>query len=505
MSRWALIPVILVVLLMPLAFAAACEDACNADYGKWSGIDQAKYDTKSYYCGVTETNCWSREGLPSGSPDPCWKMCYETPFDNDGFQACCLESAKMNADRSLAQCLANCGPSTPPQQPSQPPVSNASNATTVYNVEISSSGSITITDLNGNPVQKLANTPVSMKTGDDGNLYVVFKTPSGDKAVQLHLEPDSDFRLDATGACPVSGAGLSPASSGTIRLVVPPGLEETWGCFSSEHGSIRGTINGGGDFIKGPGSSVLSFAASRANCLAVPLGSPLEENMECKSSEHSSIRGSINGGGDFIKGPKPIVVSFAAAGSNPADDIVPDAVSLPSGYGRIDVNETTAPGEPGFELKVSLPDGNIFVNPTGGNAAYSAEPFGGGVELDVSSGSIIATSDQLPGTSLTIGEGQTAFLSARDMSGPAISNPLENQSANETQPANGSYNPIAPPVTPPGPSGAACTSSVQCPGTELCQNGTCSEPACLPTSFIIAFAMLGAIFLTPAGDTPSWR
>jgi hypothetical protein len=431
MSRWVIIPVILVALLVPLSFAAACEDACYSDYNNSVNSAKAVSDSKSYYCGISETNCWSREGLPPGTPDPCWSMCGQANFSNDAFQSCCYQSSKMNADGTLSQCLANCGPAVPTQQPT-------SNATVTYNVEISSTGSIFITDLYGNPVTKLANTPVSMKTGGDGNLYLVFKTPSGDKEVQLHLEPDSDFRLDATGACSTSGAGLSPKPSGTVSLIAtgqPPGLEETWGCFSSEHGSIRGTINGGGDFIKGSASKIMSFAA---------------------------------------------------AGSNPVNDITPDAVSVPSDYGRLDVNESVAPGEPGFELKVSLPDGNIFVNSTGGHAEYSAEPLEGGVALNVSSGSIIVTSDQLPGATVTIGEGQAAFLMASDISGLAVPNPLMNPAANGT--GNQNVGPITQPVTP------GCTSSFQCPSMQVCQNGTCTSPSCLPTSFVIAFALLGAIF-----------
>src|SRR5271157_5025530 len=96
MPRIALMPVFLLVLLAAPCFAGPCEDACKADYDRLQSIEQDKYNSNSYYCGSTETNCWSRETVPSGQPDPCWSMCSQSPFDNSKFQSCCYASAQIN-------------------------------------------------------------------------------------------------------------------------------------------------------------------------------------------------------------------------------------------------------------------------------------------------------------------------------------------------------------------------------------------------------------------------
>lgn len=72
---------------------------------------------------------------------------------------------------------------------------------------------------------------------------------------------------------------------------------------SSEHGSIRGTINGGGDFVymeqELKDYLYLMFNNNRIdmNMLAV--------SLMIASSEHGSVRGTINGTGDFLDKPLP--------------------------------------------------------------------------------------------------------------------------------------------------------------------------------------------------------
>jgi len=118
---------------------------------------------------------------------------------------------------------------------------------------------------------------------------------------------------------------------------------------SSEHSSIRGTINGGGDFVYlnkilpemkdrdyvafattcSLTKASMPLAALTTNLLSqeidqcrpeVKINSPASsikltggalgsENQEAKSSEHSSVRGTLNGGGDFIFDPPMITLA----------------------------------------------------------------------------------------------------------------------------------------------------------------------------------------------------
>ena len=119
---------------------------------------------------------------------------------------------------------------------------------------------------------------------------------------------------------------------------------------SSEHGSIRGTINGGGDFVLlnkipaelkdrdftmlatncttstecNPVMTINSTASSTkvtATCLMPPPDATLTGARpgevyyvstlggRIASSEHGSCRGTINGGGDFIYEPNPVIMA----------------------------------------------------------------------------------------------------------------------------------------------------------------------------------------------------
>jgi len=100
-----------------------CRQKCQADYDYWvgsDGVDTKTYNSKSYYCGVTETNCWSRVNIPAGQTDPCQSICYDPKCDpwstcDDKFQACCYESAKITSQDTLDKCLAQCAGETTPQ------------------------------------------------------------------------------------------------------------------------------------------------------------------------------------------------------------------------------------------------------------------------------------------------------------------------------------------------------------------------------------------------------
>lgn len=66
---------------------------------------------------------------------------------------------------------------------------------------------------------------------------------------------------------------------------------------SSEHSTIRGTINGGGDFVYLQNQPNYIWIKENGTIKNYQLGS----SIYLASSEHGSIRGTINGGGDFVK------------------------------------------------------------------------------------------------------------------------------------------------------------------------------------------------------------
>ncbi len=103
--------IVFLVFLSSIGFAgedSECVASCQSTYDKWEDIEKNKLDSKSYYCGYTETNCWARETVPAGQSDPCWSLCYESPFDKNAFQSCCYESAQINNQLSYDQCVAAC-------------------------------------------------------------------------------------------------------------------------------------------------------------------------------------------------------------------------------------------------------------------------------------------------------------------------------------------------------------------------------------------------------------
>jgi hypothetical protein len=116
-ARYAL-PFCIFFFLAACAHASDCTDACQADFDKWEKVAQDTLDAKDYYCGMTETNCGSRETTPSGQPDPCWAKCLDancvpwSKCDAD-FQSCCRESARINDQLTYDQCVAACKQSEP--------------------------------------------------------------------------------------------------------------------------------------------------------------------------------------------------------------------------------------------------------------------------------------------------------------------------------------------------------------------------------------------------------
>ncbi|MFH0737494.1 MAG: hypothetical protein V1827_02260 [Candidatus Micrarchaeota archaeon] len=382
MSRITVILALALMLSIPLSSAGSCEDACQADYDRWAGVADDNLAAKAYYCGISSTNCWSRNSVPSGQSDPCWAMCYQDPFNDDAFQSCCHASAVENSQGTLDQCLAACVPEPPPA---------TDGAGVKYNVQISSSGQVTITDMDGDAVSGISDTPVSIRTGSDGYLYLDFMASGGKRTMRVKIYPDTGFNFDGS-SCAVAGG----ASAG----------------LSSEHGSCRGTINGGGDFIKGKDGSVAYLSDSKQ-------------------------------------------VRLAASGDS----------------GRVDIEEDTASGEPGFELSVALPDGMITIKAPNGRSTYSAEISDGKVKVSVGSGDI-ALSSSAGGYGRSLTAGNTALLSATDMSAPLI------------EEDGGEAGDIAPPPAP------ECEDSLDCPGTEVCEDGACVEAkGCGSAAILLLFGL----------------
>jgi hypothetical protein len=229
---------------------------------------------------------------------------------------------------------------------------------------------------------------------------------------------------------------------------------------SSEHSSVRGTINGGGDFIfilpplsigipilaLQPGSecapdvrcgnwskcengvkSAHCFDAGNCTVNGLPLYenqyqqkycypqgklSKIQEKLGCDpydpfkgvaSSEHSSIRGTINGGGDFIFILPPLSIAF------PLLDIIPYSYDpgfkfweLSNGQHEIVYN--------------ALKEGLVAVQPLGSETKYTIydNTYTSEILVEVEVGSVRLINSN--GDVLDVHAGQSAVANAADLS-----------------------------------------------------------------------------------------
>ncbi len=291
-----------ILLLVSISFAAktpTCVSGCNSSYTREVQAEQSKLTAKSYYCGYTDTNCWSREGV-TGS-DPCWSMCSVSPFNNDAFQSCCFQSAQMNAQRSFDQCVAACPEATP-----NAPVVPTPNQT--------------------NPNQ--TNTTAPIPAGQVKPEPVL----SGclPRACQYSFEswapwPDCECMAplnywekvkerytmkvnSISGTVWIKKNGKSPKILLTSNMKIEPGDIIA----TSEGGAvtIERELPAGGKQIET--LSQLQTLQSVAYCAGKPCNlNDIALLGGIASSEHSSIRGTINGGGDFIMIPVPLEIGLA--------------------------------------------------------------------------------------------------------------------------------------------------------------------------------------------------
>lgn len=272
------------VILFSLSFAEkdpVCLSDCNSSYTNAVSGDKAIFDAKGYYCGSTDTNCWSRSTVQSGQPDPCWSLCYQSPFDNNGFQACCFESAQINAQKSYDSCVAACPekqiplpkPPEPNCQPEQcqysfeswapypdceclAPLNYWNKVKERFTMKVTSiTGTVWIKKNGKSPRIALTKEMVVepgdiIATSENGAITVERDLPNGGR----HVETLSKLQtLESVAYC-------SGKPCDFTDVVVLHGFA------SSEHSSVRGTINGGGDFVMIlPPLSILADIAPEPN------------------------------------------------------------------------------------------------------------------------------------------------------------------------------------------------------------------------------------------------
>jgi hypothetical protein len=280
----------------------SCVQACQARRDRESTEAAKLRDTGGYYMGLASSNCWSPPDLPAGQPDPCAsalqqcegacasgsnyaacaKQCRQT------YQGCCYGSALKIAERHFGLCVAEC------------PASEAAADLTAGAWQSSTAEQLGADLLALKPLDQA----VADNRGRGG--FIVAEDPAGG----FVFIDDQGYRRSLTGV----------AASGSFLLLNEVDLIDfglsTLGIASSEHSSIRGTINGGGDFVQ-----LLRERRDRQYLRVASLEvlqSIAGSTLLLASSEHGSIRGTINGGGEFIKVPPDPPVSIGdAAGGGP--------------------------------------------------------------------------------------------------------------------------------------------------------------------------------------------
>lgn len=255
------------LILLSINFAAkdqACLSECNSSYPL--DVQSAKnvFDAKAYYCGYTETNCWSRSTVPPGQPDPCWSLCDDSPYDDNAFQSCCFESAQINAQYSYDRCVAACPEVSPPPPPNPTPGCPSQQCTFSFQSwapypdceclaplnyweKVKERFTMKITSIQGTVwIKKNGKSPKIILTSDmviepgdiiatseDGGITLERELPNGGR----HVETLSQLQtLQSVAYC---GGKICDFTD----------IAVLGGVASSEHSSVRGTINGGGDFI----------------------------------------------------------------------------------------------------------------------------------------------------------------------------------------------------------------------------------------------------------------
>ncbi|MFH1222402.1 MAG: hypothetical protein V1492_04940 [Candidatus Micrarchaeota archaeon] len=246
--------VLSLIFLFSLAAATECTDKCQADYDTWIGYGKNHLNAKDFYCGTTETNCPSRESVPSGQADPCWSLCYESPFNNNAFQQCCYASWEENSKGTLDQCIAECPNETAPATctgtceffQKQLPAPDCSCVSPIPEHEYlykKQQAMMTVKEIKGTVWIKKGGKPPRqiLKLGDSFQVGDILATSEDGEITLEQTFPDD--------------TGVHRETLGRLQTLQSVILCEGKPCLtaqsfaSSEHSSVRGTINGGGDFI----------------------------------------------------------------------------------------------------------------------------------------------------------------------------------------------------------------------------------------------------------------
>ena len=373
-----------VALLAAMAVADECTDGCGQSYQSTVSHANQLFAAKSYIAcsGSGGAGCCQEtlygEPLPGNKPCGADRVACQESNSNDYCQAeaqqCCHDNALIFADYEKDRCLSNCG-AAPTETPT-PQACDLDISETFYgDVGYHRQGAATYYNVS-----------------ETASAVIVFKQMSGDEVVAtpltINLQPNTVFKLED---CAVEG-GMA-------------------GC-----GRELG--------FSGEGGAILF------------------------SSEHSSVRGTINGGGDFIQGATPNGLSF-----NP--------IPIPGRYGKVAVIEAKTDASPDFILEVALPTGRIRLETSDGYNEYSVEPYGtmvaqpadGSARLDVmppepgaqvmvTSGNVVV-SDVATGGSKVLRAGESQSVTVRELAA------LE---PNQTPTPVNSATPGQTPTPGPGPS-----------------------------------------------------
>ncbi len=465
-----------IFVLSSAVFAGACADSCQKDYDKWNGpngIDTNKYNSKSYYCGYSDTNCWSRQGTPSGQPDPCWKMCSApecSPWSkcNDAFQSCCLESSRINSQNSLDQCIAAC--------PKENKWGDSEGFATCE-------GNVKVTKCDGTDASDFS-TGVVVTTGKESGAILSWNTSAGSETSVI--------------VCPLAQAQFASSEHGSIRgtingggdfvqcvlpsqkaVAAPKSAAKSDIMLSSEHGSIRGTCNGGGDFIMPHVNS--NEATFNLEGTQNAINSEGTFNLEgtivkitSLSSEHGSIRGTCNGGGDFIMPDiykSAGTINFAEKRfimtSNPNQVLLADTPVSNWSNGRISVFSQS--GAPSIVLAYALPTGIFEITSKTGSVGYVVDMVNGSAKVLVNSGSIVET-EVSTGTAKEVLQGGSGQIGKWEK-------PAENSGNNYV-------------VPPPNQTGNSSSNS-----NSKSNNGTNKEPGLCGPAVILGLLCALALFV----------
>lgn len=303
--------------------------ACVAKCATQRDRDLAEADKmlagRKYYSGLGSTNCWSLDNAPH-CPSIQYTCEGACKYDKNcvaacsaSFQACCDANAKTSAQRYYDICVVRCPASKaavpPPPPPPPPPSADPSKGATIdrkfefgkmlnyANTMLQAFGpNLEGLDLErfNNLRRSLAFMQVAATLAENGGHYAMV---SGGAGRIWFIRPDGkQVLLDAKTAAALRKPAYSDSEAATRTKEATAGMIAA-GLSGPEANQILNNIaiyNGGarsadqfdtGGFSPGavwyfPGDGGWAKQATTNKVLA--------------SSEHSSVRGTINGGGDFI-------------------------------------------------------------------------------------------------------------------------------------------------------------------------------------------------------------